>query len=114
LIADLDSNQFPVRDKATQELEKLAELAHPALKKALAGNPSLEMRQRIETLLDGWPKWSPGKLRTLRAITVLEQTGTPEAKQLLERLAQGVPEALLTQEAKGSCERLARRSSPQR
>ena len=39
---------------------------------------------------------------------VLERMATPEAKALLESLAQGIREARLTQEAKATLERLAR------
>jgi hypothetical protein len=49
-------------------------------------------------------------LRPFRALEVLEHLGTPEAQQVLESLAQGAPEARLTQEAKASLERLAKRS----
>ena len=52
---------------------------------------------------------SPDELRALRAVEVLEHVGTPEARQVLEGLTQGAPEARLTQEAKASLERLARR-----
>ena len=52
---------------------------------------------------------SPALLRGLRAIAVLEQIGTPEAKQLLLNLAAGAPEARLTREAKAALGRLVRR-----
>ncbi len=51
LLADLDSDQFAVREKARQGLAELGELAEPALRKALADKPSLEARRRIEALL---------------------------------------------------------------
>jgi hypothetical protein len=47
----------------------------------------------------------------LRAIEVLEQAGTPQARQELERLAGGAAGARMTQEAKASLERPQRRSS---
>jgi hypothetical protein len=52
LIADLESNDFPARQKATEELESLGVLAIAALEKALAGKPALETRTRIERLLE--------------------------------------------------------------
>jgi hypothetical protein len=108
LIADLDSNQFAVREKATEELEKLGELAEPALEKALASKPSAEVKRRVEPLLEKLraPIISGPKLRTLRAIEVLEHIGTPEAQEVLQTLAKGAPEALITREAKASLDRL--------
>jgi hypothetical protein len=43
----------------------------------------------------------------VRAIEALERMASSAAKQLLDSLAQGAPEARLTQEAKASLERLA-------
>jgi hypothetical protein len=42
---------------------------------------------------------------------VLEHIGTTQAQDLLKKLAQGAPEARLTQEAKASLERLTKRAS---
>jgi hypothetical protein len=47
-------------------------------------------------------------LRTLRALEVLEQVGTPEATKLLRTLAKGAPEAGLTRQAKQALARLSR------
>jgi hypothetical protein len=112
LLADLDSDDFGVREKATAELEKLGESAEPALRQALEGQPSLEVRRRVGAVLQMLRKESPGpeRLRELRALEVLEQVGGTEVQQLLQRLADGVPEARLTQEARGALERLDRRS----
>lgn len=51
-IADLDNNQFAVREKATRELEKLGESAQPALRKALEDHPKSEARKRLERLTE--------------------------------------------------------------
>jgi hypothetical protein len=110
-IKDLDSNSFDVRQKASDELEKLRELAEPALKKALAAKPGLEVRQRLENLLsrlDG-PLTSSERLRTLRAIEVLEKVGTPEAQDILKVLAAGAPEAGCTADARAALDRLSKR-----
>jgi hypothetical protein len=111
LVADLDSNRFSVRKNATAELEELGELSEPALSKALAEKPSLEVRQRIELLLKRLEEKSksPEVPQVLRALEVLEHIGTPEAQRLLQTLSKGAPGARLTQEAKASLERLARR-----
>jgi hypothetical protein len=49
-IADLDSDQFAVREKATQELKKLGESAQPALRQALENQPKPEAKKRLERL----------------------------------------------------------------
>jgi len=54
LIADLDSGQFVVREAAMRALEQMGEKVSPALQRSLDAKPSLEMRQRVETLLTGW------------------------------------------------------------
>src|SRR5262249_25181294 len=52
LIANLDSDTFTVREKASQDLERFGEFAELALRKALAGKPNSEVRRRIELLLE--------------------------------------------------------------
>jgi WD40 repeat protein len=111
LIADLDSNRFAVRDKASKELERLGELAEPALRKAGEGQPSPELGRRVHQLsekLEG-PVTAPERLQALRAITVLEHIGTPEAQEVLQALARGAAEACLTREAKAALDRLTKR-----
>lgn len=51
LIADLGSDQFDTREKATRELEEQGAHAHGELRKALEGDPSPEARRRIAKLL---------------------------------------------------------------
>jgi hypothetical protein len=176
LLADLDSADFAVRQKAEEELEYLGKYIKPQLREALDKNPALEVRQRIEKLLKqvpfdpmdeitdlykqlqkdpnsvelrkkliaalqkdangkhiaglagayqlepvivtriGQPAMpapaqavkgpSPTWLRAKRAIAVLEHIKNPEARQLLESLAQGEADALPTKEAKAALERL--------
>jgi RNA polymerase sigma factor (sigma-70 family) len=109
LLADLDSDEFAVRETAAKELEGLAEGAEPALRRALAGRPSAEVRRRVEGLLeklDGTR--SPEQLRAVRALEALEHVGTEEARRLLRQLAKGAPEARLTREARAALGRLDR------
>jgi WD40 repeat protein len=112
-IADLDSEDFAVRKAAVKELEQLGDRAAPALREALAGKPSAELRKQAEELLAGLRLVrSPDVLRRLRAVQVLERIGSPEASRLLEVLARGAPAARETREAKASLERLGRRPAP--
>jgi WD40 repeat protein len=105
LIADLDSDEFQVRQQATVELEKLAEQTETALNEALAKKPSLEVRQRIEKILQQIQESGP---RSVRAVEVLEHINTAEARQLLAALAQGPQTQPRTCEAQAALERLKR------
>jgi hypothetical protein len=111
LIADLDSDRFKVRSRASEELHRLGAQAEPALRKVLAGQPSPEVRRRVQALLADSRTLSDEELHVLRAVEVLEHMGSPGARQVLEVLATGVPEARLTREARASLERLAGRQA---
>jgi hypothetical protein len=114
LLRDLDSDTFAVRRKAAAELEDFGEGAAPLLREALKKPLGLEARRRVEGLLAQVdPLKSMQSHRLLRTVEVLEAIASPEARRLLETLAGGLPEARLTQEAKGSLQRLARRSEAQ-
>jgi sugar lactone lactonase YvrE len=107
LLADLGSEQFPVRDRAMKELTKLGEVAAPALNKAFRGDPPLEVKRRLEILLGKLSSWPTGLLRQVRAVEVLEHCGTPAARAVLERLVrEGAPEARLTREAETALRRM--------
>jgi RNA polymerase sigma factor (sigma-70 family) len=116
LIAALDDNDFAIRKKATMELEGLGELAEGALRRLVESQPSAEARRRAEGLLDklGRGPASGELLRTLRALEVLEDIGTPPAQQVLQTLAEGSPEARVTWEAKASLSRLQRNTAADR
>jgi dipeptidyl aminopeptidase/acylaminoacyl peptidase len=109
LVADLDSDDFAVREKATAELVKLGDRAVGALHQVLKETTSAEAGRRIQEVLRGRGNLTPEHLLATRAAEVLESIGTPEARQLLESLARGVPEARLTREVQTSLERLSRR-----
>jgi hypothetical protein len=117
LIAGLNSDEFASREAAAKKLAQEKELAVPALRRALAGKPSPEVRRRAEALLaenQGRPVSSPARLRLLRGIEALEEIGTPQARELLAELARGDGEALPTHEAKAALERLAKRPAQSR
>ena len=75
LLTDLDSEQYPVRQKATKALDELGEAAEGAVHKMLDSNPTLETQKRLEQFLE---KRKKEMIRKLRAIEALEQIGTLE------------------------------------
>jgi WD40 repeat protein len=107
-VEDLDTGNFNQREKATKELERLGEQAGPALKAAQRKGPSQEVQHRIEKLLQKLDSMDlpADSLRMVRAVTALELIGTSEARSVLEPLARGAAGARLTEEAKGSLQRL--------
>jgi WD40 repeat protein len=116
LIVELGSKDFAVRDRATRQLTDLSEPAGDALRKALAGNPTLEVRRRLEKLLESLEtaSMSADQLRLLRALEALEFVGTEEARAVLEPLARGVAEARLTREARAALVRFNKRAEVSR
>jgi RNA polymerase sigma factor (sigma-70 family) len=107
LLADLDSGQFATREAAVKELAALGGRVEPALRQALKKAPPLEVQKRVEALLAVLKGVPPqDTLRALRAVWVLEQVGTPEARRLLKALAGGAPAARQTVEAKAALARL--------
>jgi hypothetical protein len=105
LIADLDSDEFAVREAATKELAAQGERVQPALRQALHGAPSAEVRRRLEGLLAPHRVPTGEVLRVLRAVWVLERIGTAEARQILQALASGAM-APQTRAAREALERL--------
>jgi hypothetical protein len=111
LLADLDSDEFTVRDRAATELEKLGEDAEPALRKALEGKPSAEVRTQVKRLLVKLvnPKARPDGIWALRALAVLERAGTTEAREVLEGLGSAKTADWLTREARTVLGRIEQR-----
>jgi WD40 repeat protein len=116
LLAALDGDDFDKREEASRELAKLGDLAGPAVRKVLEGDPSSEARRRLEELagrLDG-PVQDAEEVRSLRGVEALEHIGTVEARRLLDELAKGAPGAHQTREALAAAARLAGAPSPSR
>jgi WD40 repeat protein len=103
LLADLDHDDFGVREKATSDLIAMGPAAAAAVKKAVETTKSREVRRRAEEVLN-----LIGKVPTLpsldvvpaRAVEVLQRVGTADARALLESWADGPPDAPLTREAR--------------
>jgi hypothetical protein len=100
LIADLDHEDFPVREKASAALAKLGPDVYEDLETALRVELPLEQHRRIERLLRRMNRPSnplpSGLLRRLRGIEVLEYANTPEAWAVLEKIATGDDPRLAT------------------
>jgi hypothetical protein len=122
LVADLEGEKDA---EALRRLREMGRDAEPALRRALAQPPSpragggrhlspralssvrLVLEQLREPDGSSIPITAEGVLRSLQ---VLEQVGTPEARQALEGLAKGPAESRLAREARAALERLAKRA----
>jgi RNA polymerase sigma factor (sigma-70 family) len=111
LIADLDDEEFLKRQGAATALRNLGRLAEPAMREALAAGPSVETRMRLEKLLElvavEGRALNAEQQRDVRAVRVLEQVGTPDARKRLEALARDASGPWVAQEAKEALQRLA-------
>ncbi|MGB2820883.1 MAG: WD40 repeat domain-containing protein, partial [Phycisphaerae bacterium] len=109
LIAELGHRRFAVRRLATEKLARLGPVAEPALRQAAGQSDSEEVRARARRLLDALddPHQRSGLIvRPLRAVHVLEQIGSDEARAILRRLSSGSPHATLTRRVAAALARL--------
>jgi RNA polymerase sigma factor (sigma-70 family) len=107
-LHDLDADEFTVRETAARRLESLGETVRPILEEALEQSPSPEAQRRLRRLLSRLEGGSGRAFQSLRALEVLEQIATPEARSLLEALARGDAEATLSRDARDCLRRLQR------
>ncbi|MBI3821804.1 MAG: hypothetical protein HY289_03885, partial [Planctomycetes bacterium] len=109
-VADLGSGQFAVRTEATAMLQKLGLSAAPALRAALSTARDVEMKRRIEEMLDrvAAPEWSAEDVLHARAVEVLEALADAESRALLTRWSAGHGPAVLTSEARKALANLDR------
>jgi hypothetical protein len=111
LIADLDSDSFPVRESATRTLRELGGTAGPALRRALAGVASAEARRRLEGIVAAIPAaverlpLTGDTLRGVRAIEALERVRTAEAREALRAWADQGRDPRLAAEAQAAVAR---------
>jgi RNA polymerase sigma factor (sigma-70 family) len=88
LIPQLGDPEFKVRETAESELAKLGKGTVPQLKKALIGNDSAEMRERLTRLLDRLMDNEVTQRRYQRLVGLLALVNTPEARKLLHDWAE--------------------------
>jgi hypothetical protein len=108
LLADLDSNEFAVREAASKALDGLDQQAQPYLEETLKSAKSAEVRDRVKRILERQQgaAITSEQLRQIREVMVLELIGDGESKNLLKRWAGGPVGALLTVEASLALKRL--------
>jgi hypothetical protein len=109
LIAELDHDEFAVRQKAEERLAMLGEVVADDLQRALARSDAAEARRRLRRLVSGLQRLplQESSVREVRAIELLESLGTREARRLLEALAKGAESARRTREAAQALRRLS-------
>ena len=114
-IAQLDDEQFSVREGAYKKLEASDDRAESALRKEIASPRSEEVRSRCEALLRVLNKKTFGteSLREHRALAVLEFASKPEDLERLEKLIQAAPSGRLTREAANFLDRVRKHQPPQ-
>ncbi len=107
VIAELDSDEFEIREKASLRLELAGQRVRPAMVKMLAKTPSPEVKRRLQGLLEilAGTNPLPGRIRPTRAVELLERLGTPEARRHLEAISRGNADSTLTGEARSALRR---------
>jgi hypothetical protein len=110
LIADLNADEFEVREAATAELASFDRSIEETLRARFDGDIATEAKQRLGKLLDNFKigPHGPALLRPRRAVVALELIGSPSAREVLETLAGGAKGSDLTRDAKAALDRLSK------
>ncbi len=96
LIQDLSSEEYAIRERTSEALAELGELALPAFKKAMVSDPDAEVRSRLKQIVR---RAIDHEYRRIRAVAVLEEIADDAAVRALESLEKGLPESRQTVEA---------------
>jgi len=107
LIADLDADQFAVREAASTTLLEMRDLSLPAIEKARKTKLPPETQQRLAAIIKAEPTLS--EIRLTRAVQVLELADSKASRQLLGTWSKGAPGARLTEDARAALGRLSAR-----
>jgi hypothetical protein len=103
LLADLDDDDFAVRQKATEELQRHGERVQAQVARALQGQPSPEAKGRLKHVLDAIAKGPPPIVRT--TLSQLGQAKNDQARVILRVLAEGQTDSWASKEAKAALQR---------
>jgi hypothetical protein len=106
-IFHLESDRYAVREAAYKRLLAWGPLAEAPMRTALTRGWSAETIMRLEAVLDTLPRpLTNEEIAQSRAVFVLETTGSPPAKRLLEEWATGATGACLTEQSRAALKRL--------
>lgn len=108
LASQLDSPRFAEREAAATTLRAAGKAVVPVLQDLLKRGPSPELRQRAKKIIDDidGPDLPATDLHSVRALEVLENLNSPDARALLRTLAKGRADARLTRDAKAVLARM--------
>jgi WD40 repeat protein len=108
-VEDLDSDDFDVREAAQARLKDLPLEWVTHLRGVRDSKVSLEVRRRVARLLRdaAQKRYSPAMLRRLRAVQILEEIGTSDARKLLAAIARGHEDSPLAAHSKAALVRLS-------
>jgi WD40 repeat protein len=107
-IKEFDSPRFAVRQQAMKDVEEMGQAAEAGLRQALKGKVSLETSRRLQRLLEKVDEGRRREVQQQRAVAVLEQIATVEARDVLTALAAGDSKAPLTAAARAALKRLTK------
>jgi RNA polymerase sigma factor (sigma-70 family) len=105
LLADLDAEEFTRRQRATDTLAGYGEAVREALLAEQKRSPSVEVRRRVQRLLDRLTGRTPERLQRIRAVEAVEGMETEEARALLRTWAGGGSGPTLAAEAEAAVRR---------
>ncbi len=104
LIAELDDDNWQVRDKATEALKKMGDKVIPVLRRTLTETKSAEVRQRVNRILESAAaSGSTNNMNLLvssRVIRMLRIIGSEETKKAIEAIEKQYPQLKPSEPAK--------------
>src|SRR5262249_15165399 len=109
LLAELDSERFVTRERATRELLRLGELAVVPLQRLLEKPSSVEAQRRAQNVLKklAEPVLTPDRLRAFEVLELLEQMRSLKAVALLQEIERDALIPQLRREARQASQRAA-------
>jgi len=109
--AELGSEKYATRERATRDLLAAGELAVAPLQRLLAQRPNAEAAKRANVVLQklSTPVRTPERTRVLEAVALLERVGSDPAVALLKEIERDTLFASIRQEARLALQRVAPR-----